>query len=207
MQILRPNLIGRNTRVRPDIIHDGFSGVELQQGTQVLSAPVGSKIRNLILAGGASDKSRWAALRGAVIKMDLNREKPIEIDGQGRTIPTGHTLMDEQNLKFIREKRNGGNPVPFEAIDDMSSERLYLVHASFCHPQDIFLPQGTYTLSSFYSNTAHFGHMVVKDGNLELSESSLPKSRAPFNILEALGFMPESITVGLIEGGHVSLQR
>lgn len=203
MRIEPKNYFGAKTRIDPQNAH--LRSVRLEQGAQILRVPPGSRINNIILRGGASFESKWAVLRGAVLKFDPKRENPVVINGRGFEVPSGHTLMDLQSFLFTRNNRNAGREIPHQVIDYISSERFYLVHASYCHPDQLFLPQGTYTKTEFSPDSLPaVEHLQVKDGVLYLRESDI-SGKGSFNILEDLAQNPQRIVIQLVEGGHLTL--
>ena len=199
------NAIERLARISPDGIEHCFGNVRMRQGSQILRVPEGSSIRNLTLGGGASFNSRWAALRGGVLKFGQERANiPIKIDGQGFVIPSAHTLMDEESLN-VTKARNPLVRFSPEMITDIAAETLYLLHSSYCHPNDLFLPQGSYTRTIFDHETVFYSsHMELSYGVLSLVEEQMTFP-APFNILQDLGCEPGKILVKLMEGGFVSM--
>ncbi|OGC06013.1 hypothetical protein A2526_02870 [candidate division WOR-1 bacterium RIFOXYD2_FULL_36_8] len=204
MQVTPTNFAGRYVRILPPEIEQSLSNVYREQGSQIIRVPVGSTIKNITLQGGASHNSRWACLRGAVIKFAQEREAPIHIDGRNFVVPSGHVLMDYQSY-LDTKNRNNGKEIPHKIIKDISPEDLFLVHASYSHPDQLFLPQGTYTETTFISDDIPFiGHMNFEGERLYLVEQLLPVS-TPYNILEGLSSPPISIIVQLSEGGHVCL--
>jgi len=176
------------------------------QGAQILRVPAGSSISNLSLQGGASHRSPWAALRGAVLKFATNRTIPIILTGKGFVIPSGHTLMDREGFLFTIDKRNAGRFIPYKVIKGLSRENLYLVHISFCHPDQLFLPVGRYANTQFRpQNLPAITHMELRDGTLFLKEVEIINRGDSFNLLEQLDTEPHTIVVQLSEGGHLTL--
>lgn len=203
MKVGPTNQFSAKTRVEPQTAN--LRGVRLEQGSQVLRVPPGSRISNVTLRGGASFESKWAVLRGAVLKFDPKREQPIIINGQGFAVPSGHTLMDQPCFVFTVNIKNAGREIPHLVVDRLSSERLYLVHASYCHPDQLFLPQGKYTETAFSPDTPpEVGHLWVKDGVLYLREADIA-GQGSFNILAEIPQAPPRIVIQLLEGGCLTL--
>jgi hypothetical protein len=156
------NVIGPHVRIEPA---KGFQLAQcvLGQGSQILRVPPGSRIANLRLGPGASHRSRWAQLRGGVLKLAPRRTKPlylnghleIEIDGQAAhiflTVPTGYVLMDRESFEYTCDVINKGVNFPHRIISNLQvcREDLWLVHAGYCHPDDLLLPQERYHEVSF----------------------------------------------------------
>lgn len=204
---MKANHIGRLTRL--EFQPQPGSGVIAHQGTQIIRVPAGSDIRNITLQGGASHQSSaWAVLGGAVLKGGFGREKPIKIDGgkKGYVIPTGFALMDQSGRDFTIKKRNQGKKIPFKVISQLGPEKFYLVHTSYCHPDQLFLAQGSFTSATFSKKTILIGHMRFGDGTLFLKEEILPE-KAPFDILVESGLRARAIVVALKEGGHITLRE
>lgn len=199
------NLFGNLTRIDPRL-NVTFLGIKAEQGSQILRAPPGSVMKNLVLRGGASHLSPFACLRGAVIKFDANRTAPVKLDGGSFEVPSGHTLMDEGSFRFTAEKRNQGKTVPHQVIH-FGKETLYLVHHSFCHPDQLFLPQGAYTQTGFTPlNLEGVSHLQVRGDKIFIFEVQLPVPDASYNLLEQLPIVPQTVVVQLKEGGHVTLR-
>lgn len=205
--IARSNHIGRLTRL--EFQPQPGSGVIARQGAQIIRVPAGSNIRNVTLQGGASHKSAWAVLRGAVLKGGFGRAKPIEIDGgeEGFVIPTGFTLMDLADLEFTINKRNQGKEIPFEAVSQLGPEEFYLIHASYCHPDQLFLAQGTFTSATFSESFDLSGQEGFENWILQIKEELLPAAKAPFDLLIESGLKAEAIIVSLREGGQITLRE
>lgn len=201
------NTIGEFTRITPEGIERCFSGVRMHQGSQILRVPEGSSIRKLTLGGGASSNSRWAALRGGVLKFGENRgNSPIEFTGENFFIPSAHTLMDLDSLG-VTMQRNPSTLIAPKEITDIASERLFLLHSSYCHPDQIFLAQGAYTMTEFDQRTVFYSsHMNILEGVLSLDEEQM-NFCPPLDILQILGHDPAQILVKLMEGGFVSVFR
>ncbi|MCX5751709.1 MAG: hypothetical protein NT099_08640 [Candidatus Saganbacteria bacterium] len=165
-------------------------------------------IKNLTLKGGASEHSPWGNLRGAVLKFREGRTRPININGKGFTVPSGYTLMDQESFIETKEIRNHGREVPHQVITDISPEPFYLVHSSFCHPKDLFVPQGTYTQTEYDpKNLVGFTHLEIRGDTLFLMEEAIPLSPRPFDVTEGMDPKPSVIVVQLEEGGHVTLAQ
>ncbi len=184
--------------------------VHLEQGCQILRVPTRSVIKNLTLRGGASSLSPWGGLRGAVLKLDPGRKNPIHIDGKGFVIPTAHTLMDRGALEIVRRKKNGGRLIPHQVIDNIASERLYLVHSSCCHPDELFLEMGKYPRAEFKKGALplvdgySLMHLMTIEDVLYIDERLLDPTRdkdarTPPRRIEA-------IMVQLREGGHLVMR-
>ena len=203
------NSIGINTRIAPPVEDSVLKGITMEQGTQILKVPQNGVLKNLTLQGGASSLSNWATLRGAVIKFDPTRTTSIQIDGKGFEIPSGYTLMDESTFTFVKDKKNNGEEISFVALDALSGERLYLVHSSYCHPDQLFLPKGSYTHGQFSPTNINVEHMKLESGTLYVDESELDtqftKTGIRPNILE--GINPIRIIIKLKEGGQLQLTQ
>jgi len=178
----------------------------LHQGAQILGVPGGSNINGITLLGGAYSKSKWAALRGAVLKFGMQRETKIVLKGHGYVIPSGHALMDEESFTYTKnncEKQK--TIIAYVPVEGLCKEKLYLVHASYCHPNELFLPQGRYTKTRFTRQVDYFGgHMNDENSILYLEEASLDeeikniiKPRPNINVLEMIDLEPKSIIVKL----------
>jgi len=114
--------------------------------------------------------------------------------------------MDREGFLFTMDKRNAGRFISHKIIQGLSREDLYLVHISFCHPDELFLPQGRHTDTIFQSHDLpDITHMQLKDGTLSLKEVQIPNKGESFNLLEQLETEPSSIVVQLSEGGHLIL--
>jgi len=222
IDLILMNSFGKNVRVTPAEARKGFQAVRMGQGTQILRVPPESSIRNISLGGGASCDSPWAALRGAVIKFGIDRKEPVTVDGKGFCVPTAHTLMDYAGFEHTTDGNKERKIEPQE-IDNIGLEKFYLVHASYCHPGEIFLPQGQFT-KAIFRNDEDFTpehetipHMTFKDtrgcppienGILFLCETELTarhRSEMPFNILDLVGSTPSAIHIKLAEGGWLML--
>ena len=199
------NNIGPNTRIDPPAAANYLRGVNMDQGSQILKVPDGSIIKNINLRGGASYQSPWATLRGAVLKFAPDRKSAVEVDGHGLVIPSGHTVMDEESLSFTINIRNGGRDFPKEVLDNYGSERLFLVHSSYCHPDQLFLRQGIYTNTVFSHKAVEHKHMHIRDGVLSLKEKSLILQKGAFNFLDQISEKPVAIAIQLAEGGQIIL--
>jgi len=200
------NNIGPNTRIDPPNAASYLRGVNMDHGSQIIKVPDGSSIRNINLRGGASYQSPWAVLRGAVLKFGPKRDTvAVEVDGHGLIIPSGHTVMDEESLSFTINIRNGGRDFPKEVLDNYGSERLYMVHASYCHPDQLFLPQGIYTNTVFSDRAANHGHLQIRNGVLSLKEKELLAQKGSFNIFDQISETPVAIAIQLCEGGQIIL--
>ena len=199
------NTIERLTRVTPAGAEQGFSNVKMYQGSQILRVPEGSSVRNLTLGGGASYESKWASLRGGVLKFNSTRkETPVRFYGNPFVLNTAHTLMDRASL----DHTIGMNPLSesfMREITGIAEEPLFLLPSSLCHPKELFLPQGTYTYTIFDPVTVFYSsHMELSNGVLSLEEDRIVDP-APFDILQGLEYEPAHILVKLMEGGFVSL--
>lgn len=206
MKINTHNYFGKSTRVNPRLSGLSFDGVRLHQGSQILRTPPYSVLKDIVLSGGASYRSKWAVLRGAVIKFDPKRNNSLYVNGKGLIIPTGFTLMDFGSLDYTIRIKNKGKAVPYSIFDHTSTEPLYLVPASYCHPDELFLPQGSYTNAQFSEKRISVEHMKFEKRKLYLKESELPVILAPFNVLEEINAKPDVIVVELIGGGHIELR-
>jgi hypothetical protein len=207
----RVNIFGKFSRVIPGHSKGWMAGAHLAQGSQVLRLPPYSLLMDVCLEGGASHLSRWAALRGAVIKFHPEREEPVTIIGRETVIPSANTLMDKASFDATRAKWHGGTFIPHKKFDRLSlkPETFYLVHSGYCHPDQLFLPLGKYTRTSFDKRTlSGVNHMYFKkdDRTLFLAENLMTQS-APFNVLEGLDPLPRQIVIQLAEGGHVKLEN
>jgi hypothetical protein len=176
--------------------------VHTNHGSQILRTPPNSRIRNVVLCGGATRHSAWATLRGAVLKFNDQRvSQPACFNGNMLFIPSGHTLMDRLSFEHTRDKRNAGRPIPHSVLSDpLSAEDLYLVHASYCHPDQLFLPQGTYTVTIYSNLIQPVEHLKREGTTLYVKESELPKAARPLNILAGLSQeeLPQTIIVELL---------
>ena len=207
-----------NTSRRPlfqDI--DGLSDVFCRQGSQIINIPTGSTIENITLGGGASkESSDWAALRGSVMKFDKARsDTPVHIDGKDLEISPGWSLMD-RNYYYNTVRTYEGSP-GFNVLspDFESSEPLYLVHSSWCHPNiagktlQLFLPQGTFTDTLFRVATSallpEIMHMKFLDGMLYLSEHLIDNDSIAW-INGNIGRI-NTVNVDLDEGNMLQLMR
>jgi hypothetical protein len=208
MKAQRVNYFGKFTRVQPESEKLDFAGVRLHQGAQILRIPRESLIMDLELNGGASHLSRWATLRGAVVKFDPDRADSVILNGKNMTVPSAHTLMDRGAFEFTRASRNSGKYIPHRRYMGISQlEDYYLVHASYCHPDQLFLPQGRFTETRFYPNDLRpVEHMSLSRpyGRLYLVERELDTTR-PFNVLSRFDPQPLTVFVQLAEGGHIRL--
>jgi hypothetical protein len=198
-----PNTFGNLTRIhRADVT---YQGVKAGQGSQILRVPAGSVIQNLILEGGASHLSSFACLRGAVLKFNPRRDCPVNINTNRLSVPPGHTLMDYPSYKFTVNRHNQGKDIPRQVIITRKM-KLYLVNASYCHPDQLFIPQGSYTRAAFVSgNLRGMSHGEMRGTTLCLFEHSLPTPGESYNILESFPSAPQTILVQLKEGGHIVL--
>lgn len=180
--------------------------VRMEQGAQILRIPARSVIKNITFQGGASTLSPWGALRGAVIKLDPKRQNPIVIDGNGFVVPSAHTLMDQGAYKIVKRKKHGGEDFPHQVISGLSSEDLLLAHSGFCHPDELFLEQGTYTNTEFIiEDIPLIKHLVVIDDVLYVNERLLISGRDN-NIYTRWKMTPNAVMVQLREGGHLILK-
>lgn len=200
------NHIGKFARIDPPQAQGQVRNVHLSQGAQIVRIPPNSTIRGLTLQGGGSCESAWANLSGAVLKFQPGRSTPVHITGNGLTLPTAFTLMDEGNFEITRG-RNDGDNIPHRVITDLAAEKLYLVHDSYCHPTCLFLPRGTYTRALFSEGEINIEHMSIRDNILYLLESALEYHEQSINILAGLRVEPKEIIVRLREGGLVHLWR
>jgi hypothetical protein len=198
--------IGPHTRILPQGSERFLNNVRMQQGSQILRVPEGSRISNVVFGGGASCNSRWAALRGAVLKFAPDRLSPVDMDGNGYNIPSGHTLMDRQSYNWIVANKNNGRNIPHIVVRSLSlTERFYLAHTSYCHPNQLFLPQGKFTSTTFLPRNILDPHMQMKDKTLIVNESQLTDISQPTNILAGLKRPPRTIKVKLAEDGLLTL--
>jgi len=182
-----------------------WSSVRLEQGAQIVRLPLHSTLKNLILRGGASFNSAWAGLRGAAVKFDPKRTNSVSIDGQGFVVPSGHTLMDRGNF-IITQGRNSGRMPPHQLIRGLASEDLYLTHNGYCHPGELFLPQGTYTRTELLLDHKLFsGHGRLLEDVLYLREEEIRPTGKSFNLIEQIEPKPRYIIVELKEGGFLKL--
>lgn len=186
--------------------------VTLRQGAQLLNIPKNSVITNITLDGGASYESNWANLRGAVLKFDKSRsDKPIEIDGNGTIISPVYSLMDE--IYFEKQAKRFENEKNFRIIplNITSSEPLYCVHSSWCHPNlpgqppQLFIEQGLFTKTSFKIEVLNQVHMLFLKGILYLHEGYIDDYCINW-IKENLTKI-SSIKVDLREGNLLELSR
>lgn len=204
---------GRLTNVTPPEAKRCLGHIRMDQGSQIIRVVDGSSIRGLHLSGGASGASSWAALRGAVLKFVPGRTKPVEIDSKGAILPSGHTLMDQGSLDFTLGKLVGVDVRP-EVVTEISAEPLFLLHASYCHLDQTFLPLGLYTKTTFVEQTQPFtGGFVAREGALWIKESYIDTfGKNSFDLLEKLQRMgvidelPATINVELNEGGQITLR-
>ena len=204
------NIICAKTRIELIPSKHFLYGVNLNQGTQILRLPKNKKciIRDISLLGGASSESKWAALRGAVLKFAPERKASVMINGNDYDIPSGHVLMDHESFIFTRNERNKGADIPHVIVETISREKFYLVHASYCHPDQLFMPKGRYTQAKFTLWVDHFAdHMKLENGILYLDESLLDNEKQNVNVLEKFDTEPRSIVVRLKEGFHLTLSE
>jgi len=185
-----------------------------ERGAQILRIPEGSRIDNIRLCGGAAATSRWAALRGSVLKFSPGRqETPVIITGHKNSefmIPTGHVLMDRLSFEFTVNQRNAGQDIPHEIIRGIGSEDLCLIHASFSHPDQLFLAQGCFTQERFFKRDLYGAkHLMMSNGALYLFEDLIaPRgSRGSLNILDQFEPTPSTIKVQLIASGHIEMKN
>jgi hypothetical protein len=223
MPIDAASFIGPRTKIAPDFSKRNGINLRVLPGAQILGMPEGSTISNLHLGGGASHASKWAALRGGVLKLSPLRA-PIEINGKigevNFEIPSGHLLLDLGYFQLALNKMalSVGRKVqiPHITIDNLSpSEHLFLVHSAFCLPRDLFLPLGEFTKTSYTElDVPDIRHLSAQDRTLFLIEAELDrmkeeldnlKDKRPLSILNGLKPKPEKIIVQLTEGGHVTL--
>lgn len=182
-----------------------LEGVRLNQGSQIIRVPEGSRISDLCLSGGASFRSNWAALRGSVLKFFVDRAgRPVTIRGKGWTVPAGHSLMDEESLRYAIEDRNKGVSFPYlqvKAID--ASEPMFMVHFTFAHPDQLFLPQGRFMGTTFFHNEPGGADI---SGAFRTNEISLNYPGSSIDILSMYGITTDRILVTLAEGGRMLLE-
>lgn len=206
---------GRRTRIVPPFTTFRAIGLRMENGTQILGAPKDSKISNLCFRGGASFESPWAVLRGGILKLS-QLFAPIGIEGKASDgkifeIPTGHVLMDEGCYLYTLDIVNKHMPFPYKKIEGLGEKKLFLVHASYCHPTELFLPQGTFTNAEYIDKKGaqNLAHMTAQDKMLIILEQELNKRKGerPFNILELMATQPEEIIIQLVEGGQVALKK
>lgn len=147
-----------------------------------------------------------------------DRKKPVIIEGKNFVIPSGYTLMDQGNFLITKEYRNKGWEIPHEIIKGISrGEWLYLVPASYCHPGDLFLPQGLFARAFFVMDVNEIFDLVKTNQYfLRIRETSIrrpPGICGSFNILpeyfgkKRLPFPLGGIVVDLKEGGFMLLQE
>lgn len=197
--------IGKNARITPPGSERFLQRVHLKQGSQVLRIPNKSHIYHMTLSGGASHHSDWAALRGAVLKFAPNRD-PVFINGNEYKIPSGHTLMDKGSYQWTIQDKHDGKDIPHQLVRGLSpAEKFYLTHAGYCHPNALFLPQGKFTRTQFFSRDILGIHMQMSGRTLFVDERRLEYSEQSINILTGLSKTPQSIKVKLAEGGHLTL--
>lgn len=202
------NTLGKNVIINPPISY--MERVEARQGSQIIRMPDNSIIRNLILGGGASSKSNWAGLKGAVVKVLAERQRPVSIDGgtPGFFVPSAFTLTDGDTLEVVRGK-NPGIPIPSKEIVCLGTERFVLIPSVFCHPDELFLKQGTFADANFSStDITNVVHMRREGDILYLREAKIvaPQDKKSFDILEGVTDKPTRIIVQLQEGGHIILR-
>jgi hypothetical protein len=194
-----------------------FSAVYSLQGSQILRVPENSSIKNIRLSGGASADSGYAVLRGAVLKFSNDRaDDPLELDGRGFVIPSGHTLMDWPSLQYTI-KHNSGEDVPYDIVRNIcwrtgnagqhvAPENMYLVHSSYCHPDQLFFRKGLFAKTLFSGGEVpEFEHGKLERGILFLNERDLPDNILPANLLSSMRVYPSRIRVRLNEGGVIDL--
>jgi len=198
----------------------GLKNVRCHQGAQILNIPAGSSIKDLVLEGGASWMSSWAGLRGAVLKFHWERpETPVFIEGKGASISPVHSLMDERYYqKTVKqfEKTPGFGLIP---VDIDSSEPLFCVHSSWCHPNQperlqLFLPQGAFARTSFMGNPVPalltYVHAITYGHTLFLNERLLPQNPAEADDLGRWivnNGRIQMINIALSEGGLLTMKR
>jgi hypothetical protein len=205
---MQATYFGKLHRITPEGVRPEWTRTHLLQGTQVLNIPPKSVIRDITLEGGASFKSDWANLRGAVLKFHQDRQhQEVCLIGGGFIVPTAHTLMDLGSFEYTRDVRNHGADIPHEVIRGIAAERLYLVHSSYCHPDAIFLLQGSYTKAAFAEDGVKQKHLTAEGNVLYLHESALAYEKRALNILAGFAVEPTEIVVKLNEGGRVHLWR
>jgi len=182
-----------------------FKRVRLNQGAQILRVPEGSRITDLTLSGGASFKSKWAALRGSVLKFHVDRGKrAVKINGNCWAVPAGHALMDEASLRHAIDVRNAGKGFPYRQVNEISSsEPMYLAHFCFCHPEQLFLPQGRFLRTAFFADAQRHSDTWQA---YTVNEIGLVYEGRSIDILTAWGITARSILVTLTEGGQILLE-
>lgn len=193
---------GLKTRIDPMSAVAGFRNVSMRQGSQILRIPEKSSIENITLDGGASYECPWTALRGAVFKFFRDRTQPVIFDGQGLIIPSAHTLMDARSLEITIKEVNAGIVFPYQEIN-LGKETFYLIHSSWCHPKDLFLPQGQFTKTTFFPPRREVTNITWL--KLEIREEELDITRKPYNILTEAS--AQTVIVSLKEGGTIILNR
>ena len=211
MRIQDANIISIKTRIELAGSKHFLYGVYLYQGAQILRVPSNNKciIRDITLHRGASYESKWAALRGAVLKFHKDRKASVMINGNGFQIPSAHVLMDHESFTSITEKEgNRRINVPRIIVETISLEKYYLVHASYSHPDQLFIPKGRYTQTKFTLWVDLFaGHMKLENGVLYLEEDFLDSEKKNVNVLERFDTEPKSIIMHLKEGGYLTLSE
>ena len=203
------NRIGLHCSVSPADVR--LNNSILENGTQVLRVPSGSHFDSMVLKGGASHLSSFADIRGAVVKFHEERSSR-SISVVRVEVPSSHTLMDEESLKQTRQ-RNRGDSFPFEVVSG-NSELLYQVHASYCHPDNLLLPQGTFTKTTFHYDAPDYcGHRNFTNGVFSLHEVklvdeiipelNLPQDYSPICIPNGC----QVLIIKLKEGGFIRREK
>lgn len=205
-----PNKIGGNCNVAEgDYL---LSDSVLENGAQVIRVPAGSKITGVMLRGGASGKSAFADIRGGVLKFNFGRTEKVTIEGV--EIPSSHTLMDRPSFDWT-VNRNSLDPasVPYKSVS-MGGEELVLIHSSYCHPDQLLLPQGSFTGMSFRMDYDGFkGHRVFENGKLYIDEAEAEAEKSSDAEYSGRGclIVPQSDCVSVIvklkEGGYIVRTR
>jgi len=201
----KANLIGPNCKIFPE--NADISASTLEQGAQALRVPEGSKITGFTIRGGASYKSDFADLRGGVMKFDSDRSNiPVAIEGI--EIPSANTLMDRKSLDRAIAKNGADKTIPFKQIN-AKGEELVLVHSSYCHPDQLLLPQGSFTNTSFKAEFSGFkGHRAFENGVLYIEEDESAKEKAEGRVYMVVP--PDtckSVVIKLKEGGFIIRQK
>ncbi len=208
--VINPTDFGRFSNINPHQSTFRHNGIKMIQGSQILGTPRNSIIENLKFGGGASRRSNWPTLRGAVLKFEKDRTALVKISGKGFTIPSACTLMDRGSLESTIIGRNAEKEIPFIEVKDISEEIFYMVPSSYCHPQEIFLTLGMFSKSEFKSGlSVKRPHLCLEGSTLFLLETELDRrvDEKPFNLIEKIDPGPVEIHVQLREGGILLLKN
>ena len=187
----------------------------------MIGIPSGSQIHHIQLNGGGSHQSAFAPARGGVLKFHRDHaDQPVVVNGcltvtiDGETaevfltVPTGYVLMDEASFHVTQRFRSPGVVIPHRIIDipSVCREPLYLIHASFSHPDRLFVPRDSFTEATFIPASGRVDmEGFQRDGTLYCLEADLVLSRTP--LFEPATFEQDrkgrTVLLQLNEGGFV----